>query len=386
MSKKKIVLFVHDCHLEIGHSNAMIETIKTLDWSRISSLEIVAYSVSDVKKIFPEHVGLIKVTKVPFQKITPVLLKIIFYHLWTLFYSTFFLSKDCVKISIGIASITSDIVNIQFIHKQWQKLFFEKQEMSFLVSIYKKVLFSYFELCERFIYSNKKRFFLTPANFIKDFCMKNYGILSDHIITAYSGVNLNRFKISSLKREDLFKELKESYPVLNQLDVAHPIFLFVGAYERKGLGIALDLLKKNQNAQIIVVGASLLHTEFVFPADINVFKIPFTKEIQKFYELADAFIFPSIYEPFGLVITEAVSMGMYVFVNRHNVGASEILDKLEGVFFLEDNPSVAINVLDRSTREQFIKSRKERLEKYSWQEVGNAFDEILKLHQRGNIK
>ena len=40
---------------------------------------------------------------------------------------------------------------------------------------------------------------------------------------------------------------------------------------------------------------------------------------------------PTLYEPFGLVLIEAAAMGMNIVTTRNCVGASELLENLEGI-------------------------------------------------------
>jgi len=49
-------------------------------------------------------------------------------------------------------------------------------------------------------------------------------------------------------------------------------------------------------------------------------------DVDKFYSMADIFIFPTRYEPFSNVVLEALSFECVVFTTKQN-GASEILDE-----------------------------------------------------------
>ena len=117
----ELVIYVHDFQLEVGHSNAMIEIIRNSNLNKISKLEIVSYTCSDGEKILPGFGKLISHQKVPFSWISPPLFRSIFYHIWSYIY--FFHKKakspNSKHISVGAASLVSDLVNIQFVHAQW---------------------------------------------------------------------------------------------------------------------------------------------------------------------------------------------------------------------------------------------------------------------------
>jgi UDP-glucose:(heptosyl)LPS alpha-1,3-glucosyltransferase len=52
--------------------------------------------------------------------------------------------------------------------------------------------------------------------------------------------------------------------------------------------------------------------------------LPHSKRVETFFAAADAFLFPTIYDPFGLVITEAMAAGLPVVTSRM-AGASEVI-------------------------------------------------------------
>lgn len=81
-----------------------------------------------------------------------------------------------------------------------------------------------------------------------------------------------------------------------------------------------------------------------------------SEEIRLFYQLADALVIPSFYDPFANVTVEALAMGLFVISSQHN-GGHEILQKENGAV-IEDlgNPDAMVAALEtaferRKTRE-----------------------------------
>ena len=378
----KLSLYVHDFHLEVGHSRAMIELLNGLlpdQKAKISSIEVVAYSSSPLEKLFPDFNCPKKIISVPFSGMKPFLMKAIFYNFIT-FFHTYLFALNRKKIGIGIACWNVDIVNVQFIHKQWEDLYFENSEMNLLKRLYKKALFSFFSFGEKIVYRKKTSQFIAIAQFIKQGLIDNFSTPSDSIFLIPSGVNPNEFNFSDKKEDELVNYLKGQYPTLNSLDTTKPIVLFIGAYERKGLDRALESLQDHQNYQFIIIGKPEQSSGMNFKPNPNHFFITFTKEVNLFYELADTFIFPTRYEPFGLVIIEAYAMGLDIIVPKENVGAAEIIPTSDGIYFISQKNKLVIPKLEKISIAKKRQRRIERLihiEKFSWINAGKKFQSML---------
>lgn len=375
----KLALYVHDFRIEVGHSNSLIELIRHLPEEtkqKIESIEIVSFIAGDLENLFPEFKGRIKWIKVPFKKIGPSILKSLFYQAYTLFYNSFFQSENTYKIGIGICCLDVNAVSIQFIHHQWTENGLKSERNYPLRYLYKKILFAYYEFCENYLLKKKDVRFFSPASFLHNFLsQKNPAIKSK---TIYSGINLDRFKLQQNK-EDILYSLITKNPILSSLDLNKPVYLFVGAYERKGIDRAVELLKTIPNAQFIVVGSPSMGRKQAWPTSLNVFPINFSREIEKFYAISDAFIFPTIYEPFGLVLFEAMAMGLTIFTNKNEVGASELLKGLPDIYFVDDENFVFKGVEKKSfeSKKSLVEQRMAGLKDVSWNKAGREMNQFL---------
>ena len=111
----KMALFVHDCFLEIGHSHAMVEILRNIPQEDVQRIDIVAFTCEDVEILFPKLKGKVFFRKVPFPRLYPFIFKVIFYHLYTYFFTVIAITKQTKKVGIGIASLTADII-LSLIH------------------------------------------------------------------------------------------------------------------------------------------------------------------------------------------------------------------------------------------------------------------------------
>ncbi len=372
IQNKKYALFVHDLFLEIGHSNALIETIRNFPQGSIDELVVVSFSAGDLSTLFPKLNCRLRFVKVPFPKLYPMLIKVMFYHIWTFIYSRIFL-QQYFKVGVGIAALDVDLVNIQFIHHQWDKLYFDLLRPSFGKMLYKKILFGYYNFVESRLFRSRKVKFLALSQFINDYCQSYFRVDAQQIKTIYSGINLDKFTPPRRDRGELIDILKQDYSQLDGLDMSKPIYLFVGAFERKGLAVVMKELEKIGDAQLIIIGKPESSGKFEFSSKICCFHVEFTKELPLFYGLADAFVFSSFYEPFGLVIIEAAAMGCELYVTRQDVGAVELLEDLEGIHIFNSSDEFILSrqqIISPEQRDKFRNARLERLQKYSWHITG----------------
>ncbi len=384
----KLTIYVHDLHAEIGHSRALIEKINHLPpevLARLDEIEVYACTCSPLERPFqlPKHVKLYW-TPAPGAGMRPFLLKAMTYHLASALHSLK-QGPRRLRISVGIAALKADVVDVQFLHRQWPQHYFRGRRLSPWAWAYKKILFLYLELCERLALGRPHARILALSSFVAQDIARflRPGMAPPEI--AYSGVNFEGFRPLPGGKEEALRLLTQAHPEMRRPDLARPILVFVGAFERKGLPGVLEWLSRHpQDAQILCVGESEKGRDFKFPANVEVMHIPRTTQINACYNLGDAFVFPTSYEPFGLVILEAAAVGLSVFVTKQNVGASELLENLPWVHFIrsaEELGSGTFHILphaERLRRREIIMQRG-----LGWEAAGAALGRALSAAEAG---
>jgi UDP-glucose:(heptosyl)LPS alpha-1,3-glucosyltransferase len=119
-------------------------------------------------------------------------------------------------------------------------------------------------------------------------------------------------------------------------------FLFIGnGYLRKGLDRLLHCLAKlpSKNFDLSVIGKENREDYYKSLAENLGLKnhVHFfgpNRESRLFYQLADALVIPSFYDPFANVTVEALAMGLFVISSKEN-GGHEVLTKANGAI-IED--------------------------------------------------
>lgn len=108
------------------------------------------------------------------------------------------------------------------------------------------------------------------------------------------------------------------------------LWLFVGSgFERKGLGAALRALAQGPAGHLAVVGKDHRLARYKQLANrLGIaHRVHFTgrqDEVRSYYWAADALIHPALYEPYGLVVLEAMAAGLPVLASRQ-CGAAQSL-------------------------------------------------------------
>lgn len=199
--------------------------------------------------------------------------------------------------------------------------------------------------------TNFERAVASDAKFIaisessrKDF-IKYYGIDEARITTIYCGVDLDLFQDSPLVRKHSVRQrhaLPEKY------------FLYVGSIEpRKNLRSLLKAMTMYRGPEtLVVVGASGWHNEDIRKlmsragSKVKVLGyVPFA-DLPALYSLATAFVYPSLYEGFGLPVVEAMGVGTPVITSR-NSSLQEIGDQ---ACVLLDDPESDVEIVDALER------------------------------------
>lgn len=118
-------------------------------------------------------------------------------------------------------------------------------------------------------------------------------------------------------------------------------WLFVGE-ATKGLRQCIQQLGRFPEARLLVITRSKLEDYKELAASLGVLNQVvfhgFERNPELAFRAADVFLYPSDYDPFGMVVTEAMASGIPVLVGR-DMGASELIDhEVNGLLFDPHKP------------------------------------------------
>lgn len=167
------------------------------------------------------------------------------------------------------------------------------------------------------------------------------GAEPDKVFVSIQTIDVLKWKRSAEIWRDSRDELK------NNLGLKDKVILYVGILEqRKGVNFLLeayrDAFEKLKNTSILIVGGGSeefrlkeycrqngLIDNVVFAG----YKQP--DELPKYYALSDLFIFPTLWDPFGLVVIEALASGLPVICSSYAGAAEDLIREGSNGYILE---------------------------------------------------
>ena len=170
--------------------------------------------------------------------------------------------------------------------------------------------------------------------------------------------------------------------------------VFVGGdWERKGLSYAIEALGASPGWRLLVVGAgpSGRYNELVreMGLDGRVRFVGSTSDPGGYFGCADAFVLPTAYEAFPLVMLEAAASSLPLLVTRVN-GAREFVDDGVNGFFIErDSASISgkLNLLREigsGGRAAIGEAARISTKPYSWEAIVAAHTAVYAGSRAGN--
>ena len=237
------------------------------------------------------------------------------------------------------------------------------------------------------IYSAAKRAetIITVSEFTKNDIISQYPTLQKKIIVTYEASD------DSCK----FSNIAPSF-VLQKCGIIKPYLLYVGnAYPHKNLEKLIDafelVLIKYPNMQLALVGKEDFFYKRIKEYSIrkNVSGVHFLgfvsdSDLDVLYRFADIYVFPSLYEGFGLPPLEAMAKGAVVVSSDHAC-MQEILG--DAAFFIDpENAEIfskgIIRVMaDKILKYDLIQKGYQQVTKYSWKKMATETLEIYKKIQ-----
>ena len=218
---------------------------------------------------------------------------------------------------------------------------------------------------------------IVNSDYMKAELQRLFGLPFEKINVVPNGININAF--NGIERD---YEFRRQYAADNE-----KIILFMGrlVYE-KGIQHLIDampkILEHYNDAKLIIAGKGGMLDELKAKVDMMGLsqKVYFTgylnsKQVPKMYKCADISVFPSTYEPFGIVALEAMLAGVPTVVSDTG-GLNEIINHgINGMkSYTGNSNSLADSILtllyDKHLCSEVTKNAKQKVKaEYNWTKI-----------------
>jgi glycosyltransferase involved in cell wall biosynthesis len=182
--------------------------------------------------------------------------------------------------------------------------------------------------------------------------------------------------VDPMLKKQSFKKSKE---VLNKFNLEKRYLLSIGITPRKNtkrIIESLKIIRKEMDFELVLIGQDFVGLKR--EDNVRILGHVEKDEIAALYQNAQALIYPSLYEGFGLPILEAYFMGVPVVTS--NFGSMKEIG--EGISILVDPydvESISAGIVEAvENRARMIQKGKNVLKKYSWEETARQTLEVYK--------
>ena len=223
---------------------------------------------------------------------------------------------------------------------------------------------------------------IAVSNFVRDDLIREFGLAPEKTVTIYNGVDLDRFRPATDPSERAAIRQKFAVPASAR------VVAFVGnGFARKGLGFLIEAWPLVAGgAFLIVAGADRQTDKFARRARaLNVgARIVFTgpqPDVETIFHAADAFAMPSLFEPFGNVVMEAMATGLPAMTSAFSGVAELIPPSMRG--FRVENPDDVGEVALRlgalfDAPASLAAEARATAEKFTWTRYAKELNELIK--------
>ena len=203
---------------------------------------------------------------------------------------------------------------------------------------------------------------------------------AEGIRLVYHGVDLETFHPRNRGR------YRDEVRARLNLPAGMPVALYVG-YLPKGAAIAIRAVARVPEFHLVLVSGSDTSADRALAEREGVAQrvtfVPHTAAIERFFGAADVFVFPTLWEPFGMVISEAMATGLPVITAR-TAGAAELITHGQDGW-LTDDPWDVASVADglrelRASERRAVMGAQARttIEAYSWDAAAEATMDVYR--------
>jgi len=282
---------------------------------------------------------------------------------------------DLVQVNGGSTSAIADINTVHFVHSSWLQspAHTSRQRRDFYGAY--QWFYTYINAALEKKILRQTKVVLAVSEKVKQELL-DIGIPKEAIRVILNGVDLQEFCPGESDRKPL--GLPENVTLA----------LFAGDIRtnRKNLDTVLRAMVQVPELHLAVVGNTTGSSYPQLAAKLQISDrvhfLGYRQDLPEVMRTADFFVFPSRYEPFGMVVTEAMASALPVITTK-TAGAAEIVTPNCGIVLADSEDtealSQALNLLTRNPdqRKQMGKGARLIAEQHSWSSKAQSYIELF---------
>jgi glycosyltransferase involved in cell wall biosynthesis len=323
-----------------------------------------------------QHYSLIQWVPIPVKQFPTQLLKEIFFS----YKSAHWLQRhrqefDLVQVYGAVTFAPANINTVQFVHGAWFRspVHISKMRRDFY-GAYQWIYTALNAHWEKQSFQKAKVMVAVSKRVQQE--LIDIGIHNSQIRVIYNGVDVQEFVPGSVERSQW--GLPENVPIA----------LFAGDLRtnRKNLDTVLKAMVQLPDLYLAVVGA-IAGSPYPMMAkklglSSRVHFLDFRRDISEIMKAVDLFVFPSRYEPFGMVVSEAMATGLPV-VTAKTTGAAEIVTSECGIVIHDSEDALALAealrtlTRNRDLRIKMGQAARSIAEQHCWSSKAQAYVDLF---------
>jgi len=311
-------------------------------------------------------------------------------------------SFDIIHSAGCCCAFPADVITSHFCEKEGLRL-----EKSNIIEMPHKSIWQKLKVLDHMIYRrlatfveglifghNSPKARIVVSQSMKGEFIRHYGDAAESIIVIPNGVDLKMFNPANwLFYRD---SLRRRYGISR----SEPVLMFAGGdWERKGVLYVIEALSllPRPDVKLLVIGSGdeKFYGQLAELKQVRerIIFVPYSSNLWEYYAASDVFVFPTIYEPFGLVIVEAMASGLPVIASRVAGAADLITDGVNGLLLREPSDvsdlaaKIELLLSNVELRKTMGERARETAEKISWDRVAlKTIDVYNRILSRPNLE
>ncbi|MBE9049035.1 glycosyltransferase family 4 protein [Nostocales cyanobacterium LEGE 11386] len=288
---------------------------------------------------------------------------------------------DIIKVNGAITNAPGDVNAVHFVHSSWLKFISQTTKTFNVYDFYQWLYTTLNAHWEKKAFRAAQVVVAVSHKVVQD--LLAIGVPPESIRVILNGVDLQEFSPGA---SDSFGALRKRQKW--QLPENVPLALFAGDIRltRKNLDTVLQALVQVPDLHLAVAGNTEGSPYVQLAASLGLHErvhfLGLRSDVPELMKAVDFLVFPSRYEPFGLVVIEAMAAGLPV-ITAISTGAADLVTPESGIVLPDSDDTEALTqalqllASDRLLRQKMGQAARLVAEQHSWTKMAQTYLDLF---------